>query len=63
MLRIISRETTNYYNQLVFQNQLIENFASIYDSNLNVNELCNSIFDTFTQTLDKNAPMQKMTEI
>ena len=57
----IYKRNTKNYNQIVFQNQLIEHFSTVYNPNLTVNELSNGIIDTFIQTLDKNAPMQKMT--
>ena len=55
----IYKRNTKNYNQIVFQNQLIENFSTVYNLNLTVNELSNGTLNTFIQTLDKNASMQK----
>ena len=56
------KRNTKKYNQIVFVNDLLENFSAVYNQDLDTNELSKSILDTFTQTLDINAPMEKMTK-
>ena len=61
-------KVTNYkrniknYNKIVFQNQLVENFSNVYNKDLHVDNLSKSIIGTFTETLNENALMVKMTK-
>ena len=56
------KRNTKFYDRNIFQNQLTENSKTVYNPNLDVNELSNKILETFTQILDINAPLKKMTK-
>ena len=56
------KRNTKNYNKIVFQNQLVENFSKVYNKDLHVDNLNKSIIDTFTETLNENAPMVNMTK-